>query len=96
MFGKPTHSTAEQTAWSTFALLLSGNVNPTIQKGIDYLIRQQRGNGSWQESCVGIYWEIIGGLQRPNLCISFSNFSIKSVSQTDQRRELTTRRDFLI
>ena len=78
MFGNPTHSTAEQTAWSTFALLLSGNVNPTIQKGINYLIKQQRGNGSWQESCVGIYWEIIGGYSDP---IYASVFPILALNQ---------------
>ncbi len=78
MFGNPTHSTAEQTAWSTYALLLSGDVNPTIQKGIDYLIKQQRGNGSWQESCVGIYWEIIGGYSDP---IYASVFPILALNQ---------------
>ncbi len=78
MFGNPTHSTIEQTAWSTYALLLSGAVNPTIQKGIDYLIRQQRGNGSWQESCVGIYWEIIGGYSDP---IYASVFPILALNQ---------------
>ena len=78
MFGNPTHSTVEQTAWSTYALLLSGAANPTIQKGIDYLIRQQRGNGSWQESCVGIYWEIIGGYSDP---IYASVFPILALNQ---------------
>ncbi|MXV78425.1 hypothetical protein F4X73_06535 [Candidatus Poribacteria bacterium] len=78
MFGNPTHSTIEQTAWSIYALLLSGAVNPTIQKGIDYLIRQQRRNGSWQESCVGIYWEIIGGYSDP---IYASVFPILALNQ---------------
>ena len=78
MFGNPTHSTVEQTAWSTYALLLSGGVNTSVQKGIDYLIRQQRGNGSWQESCVGIYWEIIGGYSDP---IYASVFPILALNQ---------------
>lgn len=78
MFGNPIHSTIEQTAWSTYALLLSDAVNPTIQKGIDYLIRQQRANGSWQESCVGIYWEIIGGYSDP---IYASVFPILALNQ---------------
>ncbi len=78
MFGNPTHSTIEQTAWSTYALLLTSAVNPTIQKGIDYLIRQQRGNGSWQESCVGIYWEVIGGYSDP---IYASVFPILALNQ---------------
>ena len=78
MFGNPTHSTVEQTAWCTYALLLSSGVNHTTQKGIDFLIENQQANGSWQESCVGIYWEIIGGYSDP---IYASVFPIMALNQ---------------
>lgn len=65
MFGKPTESTVEQTAWCTYALLLVDNTSHAAQKGIQFLLEQQRKDGSWQESCVGIYWEVIGGYSDP-------------------------------
>ncbi len=93
MFGNPTDSTVEQTAWSTYALLLADEARlerapprefsahrsaretcasqsrtrfrNAAQKGIDFLCRHQTAEGSWQESCVGIYWEIIGGYADP-------------------------------
>ncbi len=78
MFGNPTESTVEQTAWSTYALLQSSGVNQKTQKGIDFLIENQQSNGSWQESCVGIYWEIIGGYSDP---IYASVFPIMALSE---------------
>lgn len=78
MFGKPTESTVEQTAWSTYAILLAAGVNSTTQKGIDFLIEKQQPNGSWQQSCVGIYWEIIGGYSDP---IYASVFPILALNQ---------------
>ena len=65
MFGNPTDSTVEQTAWCTYALLLARDKNPAAQKGITFLLEHQRENGSWSESCVGIYWEVIGGYCDP-------------------------------
>ena len=65
MFGNPIESTVEQTAWCTYALLLTDNENPSARKGIQYLINNQDINGTWKESCVGIYWEIIGGYSDP-------------------------------
>lgn len=78
MFGNPTESTVEQTAWCTYALLLVNTENPAAQKGIAYLLEQQSDNGSWQESCVGIYWEIIGGYSDP---IYASVFPILALNQ---------------
>lgn len=89
MFGNPTESTVEQTAWSTYALLLADSA-PTdgaartgtaAQKGIDYLCRHQTEEGSWQESCVGIYWEIIGGYADP---INASVFPLLALNQYTQ------------
>ncbi len=65
MFGNRTSSTVEQTAWSTYALLLAMPENTAAKKGIDFLCNHQREDGSWKESCVGIYWEIIGGYEEP-------------------------------
>lgn len=78
MFGNATDSTVEQTAWCTYALLLADSENRAAQKGIEFLIENQRENGSWQESCVGIYWEIIGGYSDP---IYASVFPILALNQ---------------
>lgn len=78
MFGKPTESTVEQTAWCTYALLLIDSESPSAQKGIQFLLEHRRENGSWQESCVGIYWEVIGGYSDP---IYASVFPILALNQ---------------
>ncbi len=78
MFGNPTDSTVEQTAWCTYALLLADGENRAAEKGVEFLIKNQRENGSWQESCVGIYWEVIGGYSDP---IYASVFPILALNQ---------------
>ncbi len=78
MFGNPADSTVEQTAWSTYALLLACGETPAAQKGIEFILECQRENGSWQESCVGIYWEVIGGYCDP---IYASVFPILALNQ---------------
>ncbi|MDE0084938.1 MAG: hypothetical protein OXU23_04435 [Candidatus Poribacteria bacterium] len=78
MFGNPTNSTVEQTAWCTSALLLTDGENQAAQKGIEFLMENQKENGSWQESCVGIYWEVIGGYSDP---IYASVFPILALNQ---------------
>ena len=65
MFGNPTDSTVEQTAWCTYALLLASRENRAAQDSIAFLLTHQQEDGSWQESCVGIYWEVIGGYADP-------------------------------
>lgn len=65
MFGNPTESTVEQTAWSTYALLLAAPEKRAVQDGIAFLLKHQREEGSWPEQSVGIYWEIIGGYADP-------------------------------
>ena len=65
MFGNSTDSTVEQTAWCTYALLLANCENGAAQDGLAFLLAHQREDGSWQESCVGIYWEVIGGYADP-------------------------------
>ena len=43
-------STASQTAWAVMGLLAFGDAaRPSIQRGIDYLIRTQNADGSWTE-----------------------------------------------
>ena len=43
-------STASQTAWAVMGLCAFGDPNrPSIQRGIDYLIRTQNADGSWTE-----------------------------------------------
>ena len=78
MFGNHTESTVEQTAWCSYALLLVNSENQAAQKGIELLIKNQRTDGSWQESCVGIYWEVIGGYSDP---IYASVFPILALNQ---------------
>lgn len=78
MFGNPTESTVEQTAWSTYAFLLADPQNRAAQEGITFLLKHQREDGSWHEQSVGIYWEIIGGYADP---IYASVFPILALNQ---------------
>ena len=65
MFGNLTDSTIEQTGWCTYALLLADNESSAARKGLEFLLSHQGPDGSWAASCVGIYWEIIGGYADP-------------------------------
>ena len=65
MFGNQINSTVEQTAWSTYALLIAGHHSPSACRGLEFLMNRQNPDGSWNASCVGIYWEIIGGYIDP-------------------------------
>ncbi len=78
IFGTPDESTVEQTAWCTYALLLIDNTSQAAQKGMQFLLEHQKENGAWQESCVGIYWEVIGGYSDP---IYASVFPILALNQ---------------
>ena len=82
MFGNPTESTVEQTAWSTYALLLANPENPAAEQGIAFLLKHQREDGSWPEQCVGIYWEIIGGYADPIYASVFPILALNQLSQT--------------
>ena len=82
MFGNPTESTVEQTAWSTYALLLANPEKPAAAQGIAFLLKHQRENGSWPERCVGIYWEIIGGYADPIYASVFPILALNQLSQT--------------
>lgn len=43
-------STASQTAWAVMALCTFGDLNdPSLQRGVEYLIRTQNADGSWDE-----------------------------------------------
>ncbi|MDE0683043.1 MAG: hypothetical protein OXI63_09035 [Candidatus Poribacteria bacterium] len=82
MFGNPTESTVEQTAWSTYALLQVNPENRAAQNGIQFLLEHQREDGSWQEQCVGIYWEIIGGYADPINASVFPMLALNQFAQT--------------
>ena len=82
MFGNPTESTVEQTAWSTYALLQVNPENPAAQNGIKFLRKHQREDGSWREQCVGIYWEIIGGYADPIYASVFPILALNQFVQT--------------
>ena len=82
MFGNPTESTVEQTAWSTYALLQVNPENRAAQNGIKFLLKHQREDGSWQEQCVGIYWEIIGGYADPIYASVFPILALNQLAQT--------------
>jgi len=78
MEGHRSQSMTEQTAWSTYALLLSDVSDSSARKGIEYLLRHQNPDGSWPSSCVGIYWDVIGGYADP---IYSSVFALMALSQ---------------
>ena len=61
MLGNRRDSTIEQTAWCSHALLLANSENRAAQNGLKLLLSRQKTDGSWDASCVGIYWEVIGG-----------------------------------
>ena len=82
MFGNPSESTVEQTAWSTYALLQMNPENLAAQDGINFLRKHQREDGSWQEQCVGIYWEIIGGYADPIYASVFPMLALNQFVQT--------------
>ena len=82
MFGNPTESTVEQTAWSTYALLQVNPENRAAQNGIKFLRKHQREDGSWREQCVGIYWEIIGGYADPIYASVFPILALNQFVQT--------------
>jgi squalene-hopene cyclase len=47
---RPFHSTTFQTAWALLGLLAVGEAGtPEVQRGIDYLLRQQKLNGLWND-----------------------------------------------
>ena len=83
MFGNPTESTVEQTAWSTYALLLANPEKHATKEGIAFLLEHQREDGSWPEQCVGIYWEIIGGYADPIYASVFPILALCQASQTN-------------
>ena len=82
MFGNPTESTVEQTAWSTYALLQVNPENRAAHDGIKFLLKHQREDGSWREQCVGIYWEIIGGYADPIYASVFPILALNQFAQT--------------
>ena len=86
MFGNRTESTVEQTAWSAGTLLLVNPQNESGWKGIKYLLDNQRFDGSWNASCVGIYWEIIGGYADP---INASVFPLRALYQAKCAMEIS-------
>lgn len=46
----PAESTPSQTAWALMGLIASGdNYSSSVEKGIEYLIREQRPDGGWDE-----------------------------------------------
>ena len=83
MFGNPTESTVEQTAWSTYALLLANPEKHAAKVGVAFLLQHQREDGSWPEQCVGIYWEIIGGYADPIYASVFPILALCQLSQTN-------------
>lgn len=80
MMGNKGRSTTEQTAWSTYALLLHDGGNPSAQKGLEYLLTHQNPDASWPASCVGIYWEVIGGYIDP---VYASVFPLMALDQAE-------------
>ena len=85
MFGNPTESTVEQTAWSTYALLLANPENTAAERGIAFLLKHQREDGSWPERCVGIYWEIIGGYADPIYASVFPILALNRMAISHQQ-----------
>lgn len=42
-------STAAQTAWALMGLFAAGVTAPAIDRGVEFLVRNQRGDGSWRD-----------------------------------------------
>ena len=82
MMGNGGESTVEQTAWSTYALLLHDAGSSAAQEGLKYLLSRQNPDGSWPSSCVGIYWEVIGGYTDPVYSQVFALMALNQVSQS--------------
>ena len=51
----PNPSTPSQTAWAILALLAGGDIrSESLHNGVDYLVRTQRSDGTWNEEyCTG-------------------------------------------
>ena len=81
--GERTSSTIEQTAWSTSALLLYDKNDTSAIDGIAYLIRNQNQDGSWNASCVGIYWDVIGGYIDTIYPYAFGLMALSEYSQKE-------------
>jgi squalene-hopene/tetraprenyl-beta-curcumene cyclase len=48
--GTAPYSTVSQTAWALLGLMAAGEAaHPAVKRGIDYLIAQQKSDGSWDE-----------------------------------------------
>jgi len=48
--GTAPYSTVSQTAWALLGLMAAGEaVHPAVKRGIDYLIAEQKSDGSWDE-----------------------------------------------
>jgi squalene-hopene/tetraprenyl-beta-curcumene cyclase len=43
------HSTASQTAWALLALLAAGERSEAVDRGVLWLARTQRADGTWDE-----------------------------------------------
>ena len=81
MFGNPTESTVEQTAWSVYAILLADKNDEPAKRGIKFLLDAQKEDGSWKPSCVGIYWEVIGGYIDPIYSVVFPLLALREVQK---------------
>jgi len=47
---EPAPSTASQTSWALLGLMAAGEIdNPAVERGIDYLMAHQAGDGFWNE-----------------------------------------------
>lgn len=90
MFGNPTESTVEQTAWSTYALLLANPENTAAERGMAFLLKHQREDGSWLEQCVGIYWEIIGGYADPIYAAVFPILALNRMAISHQSSAISS------
>ncbi|GII56822.1 squalene-hopene cyclase [Planotetraspora thailandica] len=43
-------STPSQTAWALIGLLAAGEAGTTVDRGVDWLVREQRSDGTWDEA----------------------------------------------
>ncbi len=103
----PNPSTPSQTAWAILALLAGGDIrSESLHNGVEYLVRTQRADGSWNEEyCTGTGFPRVFYLAYTDYRNTFPLLALSTyrkamaasdeARESDLRRSETTRRDLM-